>query len=181
MSLAILLVVRTGSVSSSDAEPGHDLAKAIAEIAKINGEVDIQALSHFLELPDLGRDLQWSGPSPESGATNWAASYTPPDSALGITKIALGQRTVQAGMLADKSFEFHDLVLTLKPGSCPSVSTLTEAIGIEALESLMLGYDGGPPYKVKWFAVPQSHGEPVMVTLLGDDTCHVEMTQNRFL
>jgi len=80
VSLSLLLATAAVAV---DAEPGRDIAKAIAELAKINGEVDVQYLSHFLRLPNLDRGLKWHGPLSESEATDLDAFYAPRHSTLG--------------------------------------------------------------------------------------------------
>jgi hypothetical protein len=179
VSFAILFAARTEFAAASEAEPGRDIARAIAELAKINGEVDVQYLSHYLRLPNLQRDLTWQGPSSESEASNFSAFYDPPDSAMGIAKVSLSRRTGGGVALRGKPAEFHSLSLFLKPSFCPGESTLADAIGSKATETTMPGYDGGPSFKTKTFFVPQSAGEPVQVSFVGENTCDLTISHVR--
>lgn len=179
VSFSILLAARAESAAAIDAKPGYDIARAIAELAKINGEVDVQYLSHYLRLPNLQRDLTWQGPPSESEASNISAFYAPPNSDLGIAKVYLSRRTGGSAVLQGKPAEFHSLSLFLKPGSCPGESTLTDAIGNKATKTRMPGYDGGPSYTTTTFFVPQSHGEPVQITFVGENTCDVTISHSR--
>jgi hypothetical protein len=176
---AILLAARAELTPASDPEPGHGIAWAIAELAKINGEVDVQYLSHYLRLPNLQRDLTWQGPPSESEASNISAFYAPPNSDLGIAKVYLSRRRGGTAVLQGKPAEFHSLSLFLKPGSCPGESTLANAIGNKATTTRMPGYDGGPSYTTTTFFVPQSHGEPVQITFVGENTCNVTISHSR--
>ena len=178
VSFAILLAARSELTSARD-EASYDITRAIAELAKINGEVDVQYLSHYLRLPNLQRDLTWQGPSSESEPSRFSAYYDPPDSALGIAKVVLLRQTGGSVTFEGKPAEFHSLLLTLKPGYCPRESALANAIGSTATETLMPGYDGGPSYKTKTFFVPQSHGAPVQVGFLGDNTCGITISHFR--
>jgi hypothetical protein len=175
----VLLAAQAESTAASDAKPGYDIARAIADLAKINGEVDAQDLSHYLRLPNLQRDLTWQGPLSESDASNFSAIYAPPNSDLGIAKVYLTRRTGGSAVLPGKPAEFHSLSLFLKPGSCPEESTLTDAIGSKATKTRMPGYDGGPSYMATTFFVPQSHGEPVHITFVGENTCNVTISHSR--
>jgi hypothetical protein len=176
---AILLAARAELTPASNAEPGRDIAKAVAELAKINGEVDVQYLSHFLRLPNLQGGLTWQGPSSESEPSNFTAFYDPPNSDLGIVKVSLSRRTGGTAMLEGKPAEFHSLSIFIKSGSCPSESALADAIGSKATETPMPGYDGGPSYKTKTFFVPQRDGEPVQVSFVAENTCDVTISHFR--
>jgi hypothetical protein len=179
VSFAILLTARAELAAAGNAESGYDIARAIAELAKINGEVDVQYLSHYLRLPNLQHDLTWQGPYSESESSNIGAFYDPPDSALGIAKVSLRRQTGSTVSIEGKPAEFHSLLLILKPDYCPRESALADAIGSKATENLMPGYDGGPSYKTKTFFVPQSHGAPVQVTFVGDNTCRITISHSR--
>lgn len=179
VSCSFLQLVQAQSAAETEMKPSYDIARAIAQLAKLRGEVDIQVLSQYLKLPNLEHELTWQGPLTESEASNISAVYTPPDSALGIAKVYLSRKTSGTAIRQGKSSEFHSLSLFLKPGSCPTESALTDAIGNKATKTQMPGYDGGPSYTTTTFFVPQSLGEPVQVSFVGENTCNVTISHYR--
>ena len=76
--------------------------------------------------------------------------------------------------------ENHSLLLILKPGYCPSESTLAAAIGSKAMESHNSGVDGGRGYERKTFFVPQAPGiAPVQITFAVENTCRVTISHSQ--
>jgi hypothetical protein len=173
----VLLVGLVADCSSS----GHDgdVAKAIVEIAKINGEVDVERVSHYLRLPNLQRDLAWMEPPCGAEACTFSGYYDPPDSVFGITKVSLQRQTGASVVLGGKPARLDTLRLFFKPGYCPRATALADALASKATEMLMPGYDGGPSYKTTTFFVPQAHGDAVQITFVGDSTCSLTISHSR--
>src|SRR5580693_1726614 len=153
-SLATLLVAAATFAAAADADPGHEIAWAIALLAKGPGEVDLHFLTQYLKLPNLQRDITWQPPSTEANGLSFSAVYDPPDSELGITKVTISrQPSVSA---AGELTEFHTLTVFLKPGHCPDEATLADAMGSKPFRFKMHGPDGSPSYETTSFSVHDS-------------------------
>lgn len=165
-SLATLLVAWAGFAAAADADPGHEIAWAIALLAKGPGEVDLHYLTQYLKLPNLQRDMTWQPPSTEVNGLSFSAVYDPSESVLGIAKVTISRQASLSA--AGKLTEFHTLTVFLKPGHCPDEATLADAMGSKAFRFKMRGPDGGPSYEVTSFSV---HDLPTHVSFIEDHTC----------
>jgi hypothetical protein len=175
--------IHTGAMmDTAEAEPtaatdntGHDIAAAIAQLAKIKGEVNAHYLSLYLHLPYLQDSVRSQDPRSESDVTDFGAVYNPPESDMGITRVGLSRKTMSSFEKDGRPYILNELSLSIKPGACPSIEMLAEAIGSEVFESRMPGYDGGPSFLAEWFQIPQADGDTVQVNFTGADTCHIDV------
>jgi len=178
---ASMTVAHPTTVSSVKGGNTGDIADAVATLAKMDWEVDIQSLSQQLKLPQLQDGIKWQAPFARYEAPMFSAYYDPVASEFGITKISIFW---QIGNVKDEKGNpaiFNYLLLNMAPGRCLTAQRLTEALGAKPLSMQYPGVDGGPSSEGSTFMVPQNHGAPIQVSYFGQNTCRLTVSHIREL
>jgi len=179
LAAAVLTVTETSAASSANESSTVDIARAVALVAKMDWEVDVQSLSKYLRLPKLQDHMRWQGPFARYEAPFFSANYKPENSELGIKFLSISW---QIGSVRDSKGNpgiFNYLLLGIAPGQCPTAQQLTQALGVKSFSSEVPGMDGGPYSESTAFIVPQNHGAPVQVSYSTNNTCRLTISHIR--